>query len=245
MLLRLLRTHLAPYKPWLAAIVVLQFTATVAMLYLPSLNADIIDQGVAVGDTDYILPRRHDHARRLAAADPLLGRRGRLRVAHRHVVRPRRARRGLPPGRRVLRPRGRAVRRAVADHPQHQRRPAGADARAADLLAGRAGADHDGRRDRDGDARGPRPVVAAGGRGARAVPLRRPRGLADGAELPRRCSRASTTSTGSCASRSAASAWSARSCASRASGSGSPRPTTGSPRSRSAPAAGWRRCSRW
>jgi ATP-binding cassette subfamily B protein len=55
MLLRLLRTHLAPYKPWLAAIVVLQFTATVAMLYLPSLNADIIDRGVATGDTDYIL----------------------------------------------------------------------------------------------------------------------------------------------------------------------------------------------
>jgi ATP-binding cassette subfamily B multidrug efflux pump len=55
MLLRILRTHLAPYKPWLAAIVVLQFTATVAMLYLPSLNADIIDNGVAVGDTHYIL----------------------------------------------------------------------------------------------------------------------------------------------------------------------------------------------
>jgi ATP-binding cassette subfamily B protein len=55
MLFRILRTHLAPYKPWLAAIVVLQFVATVAMLYLPSLNADIIDQGVAVGDTDYIL----------------------------------------------------------------------------------------------------------------------------------------------------------------------------------------------
>jgi ATP-binding cassette subfamily B multidrug efflux pump len=55
MLLRLLRTHLAPYKPWLSVIVVLQFTATVAMLYLPSLNADIIDNGVAVGDTDYIM----------------------------------------------------------------------------------------------------------------------------------------------------------------------------------------------
>ena len=55
MLLRILRTHLAPYKPWLAAIVVLQFTATMAMLYLPSLNADIIDQGVALGDTHYIL----------------------------------------------------------------------------------------------------------------------------------------------------------------------------------------------
>ncbi|HCB04406.1 MAG TPA: ABC transporter ATP-binding protein [Nocardioides sp.] len=55
MLIRLLRTYLAPYRPWLAAIVVLQFIATVAMLYLPSLNADIIDNGVALGDTDYIV----------------------------------------------------------------------------------------------------------------------------------------------------------------------------------------------
>jgi ATP-binding cassette, subfamily B, multidrug efflux pump len=55
MLLRILRTHLAPYRSWLVAIVVLQFTATVAMLYLPSLNADIIDKGVALGDTDYIV----------------------------------------------------------------------------------------------------------------------------------------------------------------------------------------------
>ena len=55
MLLRILRTRLAPYKPWLAAIVVLQFVATVAMLYLPSLNADIIDTGVARGDTGYII----------------------------------------------------------------------------------------------------------------------------------------------------------------------------------------------
>ena len=54
-LVRLLRTYLAPYRPWLVAIAVLQFTGTVAMLYLPSLNADIIDNGVAVGDTDYIL----------------------------------------------------------------------------------------------------------------------------------------------------------------------------------------------
>jgi ATP-binding cassette subfamily B protein len=55
MLLRIFRTYLRPYRTWLAVIVVLQFTATVAMLYLPSLNADIIDEGVAVGDTDYIL----------------------------------------------------------------------------------------------------------------------------------------------------------------------------------------------
>ena len=55
MLLRLMRAYLRPYRGWLTAIVVLQFTSTVAMLFLPSLNADIIDKGVAVGDTDYIL----------------------------------------------------------------------------------------------------------------------------------------------------------------------------------------------
>ncbi|MGK2874477.1 MAG: ABC transporter ATP-binding protein [Nocardioides sp.] len=50
MLIRLLRTHLAPYKKNLTAIVVLQTVATGAMLYLPSLNADIIDNGVVPGD---------------------------------------------------------------------------------------------------------------------------------------------------------------------------------------------------
>jgi ATP-binding cassette subfamily B protein len=55
MLLRLLRERLAPYRPWLAAVVALQFVGVVAMLYLPSLNADIIDNGVAKGDTGYIV----------------------------------------------------------------------------------------------------------------------------------------------------------------------------------------------
>ena len=54
MLLRLLRTFLRPYRKWLAWVVVLQFLATLAALYLPSLNADIIDKGVALGDTGYI-----------------------------------------------------------------------------------------------------------------------------------------------------------------------------------------------
>ena len=57
MLLRLLRTHLAPYKKWLVAIAALQFVGTVAALYLPSLNADIIDHGVVTGDTGYIVRR--------------------------------------------------------------------------------------------------------------------------------------------------------------------------------------------
>ncbi|GAB2970556.1 ABC transporter ATP-binding protein [Nocardioides montaniterrae] len=55
MLLRLMRDHLRPYKGWLGAIVLLQLVATGAMLYLPSLNADIIDKGVVRGDTSYVV----------------------------------------------------------------------------------------------------------------------------------------------------------------------------------------------
>ena len=55
MLYRLLRERLAPYRQFVAAVVVLQFVGVVAMLYLPSLNADIIDKGVATGDTGYIV----------------------------------------------------------------------------------------------------------------------------------------------------------------------------------------------
>ena len=55
MLIRLLRERLAPYKLWLTIVVVLQFIGVVAMLYLPTLNADIIDNGVVTGDTGYIL----------------------------------------------------------------------------------------------------------------------------------------------------------------------------------------------
>ncbi|MFG1859348.1 ABC transporter ATP-binding protein [Microbispora bryophytorum] len=55
MLSRLLRTYLRPYSPALTAVVLFQLVGTIASLYLPSLNADIIDQGVATGDTGYIL----------------------------------------------------------------------------------------------------------------------------------------------------------------------------------------------
>jgi ATP-binding cassette subfamily B multidrug efflux pump len=54
MLVRLLRERLAPYRRPLAAVVALQFVGVVAMLYLPSLNADIIDEGIATGDTGRI-----------------------------------------------------------------------------------------------------------------------------------------------------------------------------------------------
>ncbi len=55
MLIRLLRKYLRPYRSGLLAVVALQLLGTIASLYLPSLNADIIDKGVAKGDTGYIL----------------------------------------------------------------------------------------------------------------------------------------------------------------------------------------------
>lgn len=54
MLWKLVREHARPYTGHIIAVLVLQLVSTLATLYLPSLNADIIDQGVAVGDTDYI-----------------------------------------------------------------------------------------------------------------------------------------------------------------------------------------------
>ncbi|TGO04456.1 Lipid A export ATP-binding/permease protein MsbA [Serinibacter arcticus] len=50
----LLRTHLRPYRGAIAVVVVLQLVQTIASLYLPNLNARIIDEGVAVGDVDAI-----------------------------------------------------------------------------------------------------------------------------------------------------------------------------------------------
>ncbi|WP_229053715.1 ABC transporter ATP-binding protein [Aeromicrobium sp. Leaf350] len=54
MLVPLLRRYLAPYRASLLVVLVLQLAQTVASLYLPSLNADIIDRGVVEGDTDLI-----------------------------------------------------------------------------------------------------------------------------------------------------------------------------------------------
>src|ERR1700687_947680 len=54
-LIKLLREYLRPYTSLLLILVGLQLVATMASLYLPSLNADIIDKGVATGDTGYIV----------------------------------------------------------------------------------------------------------------------------------------------------------------------------------------------
>ena len=54
-MMALLRTYLAPYKGTLAVVVALLFVQAIATLYLPALNGDIINNGVAKGDTSYIL----------------------------------------------------------------------------------------------------------------------------------------------------------------------------------------------
>ncbi|MDT4973151.1 MAG: ATP-binding cassette, subfamily multidrug efflux pump [Pseudonocardiales bacterium] len=54
-MISLLRRFLRPYKKLLLVVVVLQLVGTMASLYLPTLNADIIDNGIAKGDTGYIL----------------------------------------------------------------------------------------------------------------------------------------------------------------------------------------------
>ncbi|WP_420452316.1 ABC transporter ATP-binding protein [Ilumatobacter sp.] len=51
----LLRTHLGPYGRLLAVVVVLQAVQTAAALTLPTLNADIIDEGVLAGDDGHVL----------------------------------------------------------------------------------------------------------------------------------------------------------------------------------------------
>ncbi|WP_255770878.1 ABC transporter ATP-binding protein [Pseudarthrobacter sulfonivorans] len=54
MLLTLIRRYSKPYTPYIVAVIFFQLASTIAALYLPSLNAQIIDEGVSRGDTDFI-----------------------------------------------------------------------------------------------------------------------------------------------------------------------------------------------
>jgi ATP-binding cassette subfamily B multidrug efflux pump len=54
-MIALLRTYLRPYRAALALVVGLLTVQALATLYLPALNGDIINNGVAKGDTTYIL----------------------------------------------------------------------------------------------------------------------------------------------------------------------------------------------
>lgn len=54
MLVKLLYRYTKPYWVGVVAVLVLQLISTIAALYLPSLNAQIIDKGVSTGDTGFI-----------------------------------------------------------------------------------------------------------------------------------------------------------------------------------------------
>jgi ATP-binding cassette subfamily B protein len=51
----LLRTYLRPYRGLLVLVIVMLLIQALAQLYLPALNAEIIDQGIALGDNDRII----------------------------------------------------------------------------------------------------------------------------------------------------------------------------------------------
>ncbi|MDG3011156.1 ABC transporter ATP-binding protein [Rhodococcus sp. D2-41] len=55
MLTAVLRTYLRPYRLQLSVVIVLQLAASITALFLPTLNARLIDDGVAKGDTGFIL----------------------------------------------------------------------------------------------------------------------------------------------------------------------------------------------
>ena len=167
MLIKLVRNFLAAYRGPLTVVVALQFIGTVMALYLPSLNADIIDNGVVTGDTGYIVRIGARDARRRAAcrsccsvgavwfgARTAMGFGRDVRAAIFHRV-------GTFSQREVQH-----FGAPSPDHPRDQRRAAGADARADVVHPDGDGADHDGRRHRDGDPCRRRPVVAGRGDGA-------------------------------------------------------------------------------
>ena len=54
-MIRLLRTFLAPYRGQIIVVLALLLVQAIGNLYLPTLNGDIINEGVARGDTDYIV----------------------------------------------------------------------------------------------------------------------------------------------------------------------------------------------
>ena len=54
MLINILRTYTGPYRVRVAVVLVLLLLQTMANLAVPSLNADIVNNGVAKGDTPYI-----------------------------------------------------------------------------------------------------------------------------------------------------------------------------------------------
>ncbi len=223
MLWRLLKTYLAPYRRELTFVLGLQLVATIAALYLPTLNADIIDNGVVRGDTGYIIRvglimlvvSLVQVGATIAAvyfgsrSAMSLGRD--LRAAIFRAV-------GAFSSREMA-----GLRSALTDHPEHQRRAAGPDGRRHGSDDDRDGADHDGGRDHHGPPGRCRALLARRGRRARPRRLHRFHRITSDPVVPQDAEANRRSSTGSSASRRRASACSAPSSVSPMRHSDSPR----------------------
>ena len=121
----LFRQYLPTYRWPLVLVLILLSIQAIANLFLPELNADIINNGVVKGDIGYIL--RTGGFMLLVTGDPRRRRRHRRLLERKGLdgLRAGRPERDLPQGRDVLAGRGQHLRRGQPDHPQHQRRPAG------------------------------------------------------------------------------------------------------------------------
>ena len=180
----MLRQYVRPYRGLVAVVMLLQLVSTLASLYLPTVNAAIIDDGVARGDTDTIVELGGVMLVVTALPGRLRRRRGVLRVAGRHGLRAGPARGDVPPRHHLLRARDLPVRRADVVDPHHQRRPADPGAGADDVHRAGDGADHVRRRADHGDSPGCRVVLAAAGERAGAGPGERVDHPPHAADLP-------------------------------------------------------------
>ena len=120
---RLLESHLWPYRRLVARRGRAAIRADVRNADAADSSApDLINHGVLEGDNAYIWRIGAIMLAFSLRADRVRDHRGSIRRPDGDVLRARRAARPLPQGDRLLGPRGRQVRRALADHSHHQRR---------------------------------------------------------------------------------------------------------------------------
>ena len=175
-MIALLRERLTPYWRQILLVLGLLFVQAITNLYLPTLNADIINNGVVKGDTHYIM----------VTGALMLGVTLVLVIAtviavywgSKTAMAFGRDVRGAPlsQGRELLAGRAQPLRYALADHTLDQRCPAGADGRAHDAQPDPRGADHGHRRHHHGAAPRRAAVERDPGRRAHHGGLHRPRG---------------------------------------------------------------------
>ena len=163
MLLALLRQYIRPYRRLVAVLMVLQLISTLASLYLPTVNAAIIDDGVAKGDTADIV--RLGMVMLAVTGLQVLCSVGAIYFGSRTGMGfGRDLRRGdVRTRHHLLRARDRPIRRADVADPQHQRRPADPVPGSDDRHRTGHRADHVRRRNLHGHPPGGRVDVAAAG----------------------------------------------------------------------------------